>query len=93
MYSVGNTTYGLCFFEHEELISYCEFDSVRNAKDIARKNNLEYLIFGCKEVGQTKKLVWMVYNGLSGNDEDSDLLFRIYTELFSFDDSWKNQNV
>jgi hypothetical protein len=93
MYSLGDTKYGLCFFEDDELVSYCEFDTMRGAKDIARKNNLEYMIFGCKEINQTKKLVWLVDNNLSGNNADSELLFKIYTELFSFDDKWKQQNV
>jgi hypothetical protein len=51
------------------------------------------MIFGCKEINQTKKLVWLVDNNLSGNNADSELLFKIYTELFSFDDKWKQQNV
>tara|TARA_Y100000389_G_scaffold158635_1_gene160159 strand:+ start:24924 stop:25205 length:282 start_codon:yes stop_codon:yes gene_type:complete len=93
MYSVGDTKYGLCFFQNEELISFCEYNSVRDAKDLVRKNNLDYLIFGCKEISETKKLVWLVDNNISENNDDANLLFKIYSDLFSFNDAWKKQNV
>ena len=90
MYSSLNTKYGLCFFQNDELISFCELDTESEARELIIKNkDTKYLIFAWLNATETSKLVWMVDNGVSGDNRDSVFLAKVYSDLFSFGDSWR----
>ena len=94
MTPLNEIKYGLCFFQDDLLLSYVEVLSEKEAYIIINDNpNHRFALFAWMEASKTSKMVWLIDNTVSSERDDTQLLSRIYQEVFSFSKSWKIDNA
>ena len=86
--------YGLCFFQYDMIVSHTETLSESEAYNLIKDNpNYRFALFAWMNASATSKMFWLIDNTVSSDRNDTQLLSRIYQEVFSFSESWKSDNA
>ena len=86
--------YGLCFFQDDIMVSYIEVLNETEAYDFIKDNlNYKFALFAWIEATREMKMFWMIDNTVSSNRTDTQLLSRIYQEVFTYSESWRIDNA
>ena len=64
------------------------YDALKYISDL---RNTEYAFIGWLEIKKGSKLIWIIDHNLINNQTDAELLQKINTFLFGFDDEWVDE--
>jgi len=92
MVEIPETAYSVLLFKNNEIFDKKIFDLNYDAlKYISDLRNTEYAFIGWLEIKKGSKLIWIIDHNLINNQTDAELLQKINTFLFGFDDEWVDE--
>ena len=96
MFSTPDTTYALCIMESEIVKNCIEYDSeaelIENYDGC--KNQSKVVALAWCEMKDNSMLIWILAeNILSKEDDPMDLLMKMYSQIFGFDDEFSKEFI